>query len=231
MSSSSHLVYNWRGYFQGCGLISLRVATPLGKSENRFSEGYRVWPRASSCAKVKFKEGMATAPYSVLHRQEVDKNGEVIIAEALCNRTKLYLEICCIYYAIAILTFLICLPCALIVGCCLGRKAAAEWRLYLTSTGLHYSKVSLFGCRQEIFIPLSDIKDVSVQETIRTRNGMVTSQGHTLMVWINRDKAAEYIPWCQRTLCFMDYLSFSFIENASDFRAAVKRQLCSAMDN
>lgn len=160
----------------------------------------------------------------VEEHQKIDGNGEAIIAEAVCDRSKVCLEVCCWYYILASVTCLICLPCALVLGLVFSRKAAAEWRLYLTSTGLHHIKVGVLGQRQVVFIPLSDIEDVIVRETILIHNGVGSSQGHTLKVRINSDKTAEYIPWCQRTLCLLDNLDFGFIENAQDFGAAIKRQ-------
>ena len=45
---------------------------------------------------------MATTHFAEF--QKVDENNEVIIAEAVCDRTKVCMEVFCIYYAIAALS-------------------------------------------------------------------------------------------------------------------------------
>ena len=160
------------------------------------------------------------------HYQEVDENNEVIIAEAVCDRTKVCMRVCCIYYFIAVLSCLIFAPCALVLGVFLGRKAAVEWRLYLTSTGLHYTEVGACTCvSQVLFIPLSDIEDVFVQESILIQNGAASSQGHSVKIRINRSKIAKYLSWWKRTVVLMDYLEIAHVANASDFAAAIKREI------
>ena len=173
---------------------------------------------------------MATTHYSIMPQhgdkkvEKVDENGEVIIAEAVCNRSRLCMQVCCWYYIIGFLLCFIFLPCALVIGCVLGRRGSSAWRLYLTSSGLRYTSISITGCINEMFIPLNDIENVFVQETILIQNGAASSQGHTLNIRISRDKVAEYIPWFQRTLCFVDILKISFVENATDFCSAIKQQ-------
>ena len=130
------------------------------------------------------------------HYQKVDENNEVIIAEAVCDRTKVCMQACCIY-VIAALGCLIFLPCALVLGVFLGRKAAVEWRLYLTSTGLHYTKVR--AC--------------------------------SVKIRINRNKIANYLSWWQRTVVLMDYLKIANVANASDFAAAIKREIARSQEN
>ena len=166
---------------------------------------------------------MATTDYATF--QKMDENNEVIITEAVCDRTKVCMRVCCIYYFIAALSFFIFTPCAIFLGVFLGRKAAVEWRLYLTSTGLHYTKVGACTCvNQVLFIPLSDIEDVFVQESILIQNGWA-SQGHIMKITINRNKIAKYLPWWQRTVVLTDYVEIANVANASDFAAAIKREI------
>ena len=175
-----------------------------------------------------------TNNYSIIPRhgdQKVDEHGEVIIAEAVCNRSRLCRQICVWYYFIGVILCFIFLPCACFMGCVLGRRGSSAWRLYLTSSGLRYTSVSITGCINEMFIPLNDIENVFVQETILILNGAASSQGHTLNIRISRDKVAEYIPWCQRTLCFVDYLKIAFVENATDFCSAIKQQKAKDIDS
>ena len=110
---------------------------------------------------------MATTDYATF--QKVDENNEVIIAEAVCDRTKVCMRVCCIYYAIAVFSFLIFLPCALVLGVFLGRKAAVEWRLYLDhlywialhkSRCLHLRKSSFVYSSQYVTLRISLYKSL-----------------------------------------------------------------------
>ena len=175
-------------------------------------------------ARIRVALTMATTDYATF--QKVDENNEVIIAEAVCDRTKVCMRVCCIFYAIAVLSFLIFAPCALVLGVFLGRKAAVEWRLYLTSTGLHYTRVGACTCvSQVLFIPLSDIEDVFVQESILIQNGWASSRGHIMKITINRNKIAKYLPWWQRIVVLTDYMEIANVANASDFAAAIRREI------
>ena len=181
------------------------------------------------------QRAMATTPYSSFTtaepqhaqgHQKLDENGEVIIAEAVCNRRSICLHVFCVYWLFSALLLFICLPCALILGCICGRRAAAAWRLYLTPTGIHYTKVGVFCCfYDEIFIPLRDIEQVFVEQVIEIYQNGNVAQGRRVKVKIHRGKIASYVPWCQRTCCLVDTVDLGFIDNACDFFAAIKRQM------
>ena len=153
---------------------------------------------------------MATAPSPIIVPQnenhKVDENGEVIIAEALFGRSSLRLQIMTTYVMILSLmvALIILIPCGLIclcVGCVIGCHGASAWRLYLTSTGLHYTSVSQTGCISEKnFIPLSDIKDVSLQQS-------TSSLEHTLKILTISHGTVK----------------FNYIVNATDFCAAIQQ--------
>jgi hypothetical protein len=155
--------------------------------------------------------------------QRVDENGEVIIAEAVCNRRQVCMRICCLYYLIVVLSFFILSPVLCVMGLYFGVKASSSWRLYLTPTGIHYTRVAISTCcYQKIFIPLSDIEDVFVQHNIVVNQGSY-AQSNSVNVRVDRSKIGQYKLWYQ---CLQsDYLELHHIENASDFAAAINRQL------
>ena len=160
----------------------------------------------------------------------MDENGEVIIAEAVCYRFGVFLECCCLFNLIAVFTFCICFP-FLCLGFFCSRRAASSWRLYLTSTGLHYTSIGLTGRQKYLFIPLGDIQEVIVQNTVRVNDRRAVSQTQNLQIVISRDKTEQYIPWIQRTLCFKDFLNFNVIQNATGFSEAVNKQKQDAIAN
>ena len=156
---------------------------------------------------------MATAPSPIKvpqkPNQKVDENGEVIIAEALFGRSSLRLQIMSAYVVTAAIMSIL-IPCVFIclcVGCIIGCRGAYAWRLYLTSTGLHYTSVSSAGCvRGKKLIPLSDIKDVSLQQTLCTSS--LREVVHTMKILTVNQGTVE----------------FNSILNAIDFCAAIKQQ-------
>ena len=160
-------------------------------------------------------------------RQRVDENGEVIIAEGVCSRRRICMQICTVYFALAILSCFIFLPFACFLGFYCGHKAATLWNLYLTPTGIHYTRVGASTCcHQKMFIPLEDIEDVWVQETIVVRHNGPTTHTHSIKVKIDQDKIEQYIPWTHRKIFMQtDYLELIYVENASDFANAIKRQM------
>lgn len=173
-------------------------------------------------------------------------NGEVIIKEGVCNRQALCFKISYLYFVFAMIPISL-LPISLIYifeinnfiiavsilaaltimcfimlfscGIIFGYRAASSWRLYLTNTGIHYAHIVNYPCGyKEIFIPLSDIEDVFV-------NNQLCSQ--IICVKMDPHKVAEYMPSCAKPLfCIQnDYLGLPFADNASDFVTAAKRQL------
>ena len=150
---------------------------------------------------------------------KLDENGEQIIAEALCKHNQVCLNVC---QATGFFCFLslICIPCGLILGWYYGRKAADAWRLYLTPSGVHYSRKGGFCYTEEKFIPLGDIEDVFVEERIGDGASCIS-----LKIKISRDKLAEYVSWCSRSVCLVDYLDITEALNAPDFAEAIKKQM------
>ena len=165
---------------------------------------------------------MATVivPHDQDENQKVDENGEVVIAEAIFNQSKLGEKIYHTYADIVLVTlpFVIffLLPCAFIIiiiifciGCVYSSRGASALRLYLTSNGLHYTSVCPTGCVcGNKFIPLKDIRDVSLQRTINVMPNFVDVNTYKLIITKNN----------------LDKVEFNFIDNATDFCAAIKRQ-------
>ncbi len=164
--------------------------------------------------------------------QTFDENGEAIIAEGLCNRRGVCCQICLFYYLMGVICCsLFLFPVGLvlcILGCFYGKKAGNAWRLYLTPTSLHYTQVGASTCcYKDLVIPLSDIEDCFVQETIIVQQGGGVTQNHSVKVKIDRSKIEEYLRWDQSCV-LPDYLELKNVANASDFATAVKRQLTAA---
>ena len=161
----------------------------------------------------------STAPSPIIvpqnENQKVDENGEVIIAEAIFNRSKSNKKIQHGYCIVAMLTgscFLPCLPIicllALCLGCIYSSRGASAMRLYLTSSGLHYTDVCLTGCVcGNKFIPFNDIRDVSLQTT--KINEMTNFLDLNALIITKNN---------------LDIVEFNFIDNVTDFCAAIKRQ-------
>ncbi len=160
-------------------------------------------------------------------RQRVDENGEVILAEGFCNRHRVCMQMCSIYFLLGILSCFILLPITCILGFFYGYKAANSWRLYLTPTGIHYTRVGASTCcYKKMFIPLGDIEDVFVQETIHIRHNGPTTHTHSVKVKIDPSKMELYMNSFYRNVFLQtDYLELIYVENASDFAAAVRGQM------
>ena len=169
-----------------------------------------------------------TQPPPESRRQRVDANGEPIIAEGYCSRRRVCMQICSIYFLLAACTCFILLPFMCFLGFFMGQKAASSWELYLTPTGIHYTRVGASTCCiQKMFIALEDIDDVFVQETIVVRsNGGPTTHSHSVKLRINPERVEEYLPWSHRKIFMQtEYMELIYVENASDFANAVKRQI------
>ena len=165
-----------------------------------------------------------TQPLVRHHHQRVDANGELIIAEGYCNRCRICMQTCMVYYVLVVLSLFILLPLCFL-GFYMGYKAASSWELYLTPTGIHYTRVGASTCCiQKVFIPLEDIDDVFVQEMIVVHGGPMT-HSHSVKLYINPEKIEEYIPWSHRKIFMQTEYMEIYVENASDFANAVKRQI------
>ena len=154
-------------------------------------------------------------------RQNVDENGEVIIAKADVNNSSVC-DWIMNYCLIGMLLCCIFLPCTLIIGYIIGIRNSSALRIYLTSTGLHYNRVSSTGCVSKMkFIPFSDIYDVTVYDTniIGTENKTYSS----LVIRINSDKISDHISWSERTRYNVDYVMLA-MNNATEMCAVIKQQ-------
>ena len=157
--------------------------------------------------------------------QNVDENGEVIIAKAVLKHSSVRNRIILNYCLIGMLLCCIFLPCTLIIGCILGFRNSSALRFYLTSTGLHYNRVSSNGCVSKMkFIPLSDIYDVTANESTKQSGAFSSVITRLLVIRINSDKISDHISWSERTLCNVDYVIFA-MNNATEMCAAIKQQI------
>ena len=166
---------------------------------------------------------MATT-HSQHEGQNVDENGEVIIAKAVLKHSSVRNWIIWNYCLIGMLLCFIFLPCTLMIGCILGFRGSSALRIYLTSTGLHYNRVSSTGCVSKMkFIPLSDIYDVTVNESTK-QDHLGTVITRRLVIRINSDKISDHISWSERTLYNVDYVIL-VMNNATEMCAAIKQQI------
>lgn len=98
-------------------------------------------------------------------------------------------------------------------------RILATWRLYVTPSGIHYTQMAECSCHfiKEVFIPFTDIKDVSVISH--------PCQGWIIYVNMDPSKADKFVPSYRRSCRCNAYVSLLFTKNATEFVAAVKHLL------
>lgn len=137
-------------------------------------------------------------------QQKYSDDGEPILAEGFCCRSGVHAEVCFCNILLFALSFVLIVPiiifpylCFIAIYC--GRRAALSWRLYLTPSGIHHTKVAMSPCcYKKIFIPLTDITHVNGCDADNTIT--IAYRGYKILV-------------------------VRFVDNASMFTEAVKQQL------
>ena len=199
---------------------------------------------------------MAAGPgqYVVSTQPQIEsvENGEQIVMEATCDRENLQKATCSRYFwsGVVALTSAGLLPgiiwCAIgiPVGRYLGQRAVDSWRLYLTSTALHYQEQSNPACSccsspNETHVDLSDVQSITV--------GMEYMEGSmcgcdskflqtAVNVTLKPGRRHDLLPHdlCNRPVndCFNPitnetpvFLTFNHCINAEDFVKAVKERI------
>lgn len=100
-------------------------------------------------------------------------------------------------------------------GILCGIKAVNQWRLYLTPSGIHYSKPTPCCCTWRRDIPFQDINDVSV-----------ISGTKTILVHLEPDKINDCC--CCRPLINRTQIPGTYLENVAnseEFVGAVKKEM------
>ena len=152
--------------------------------------------------------------------KNIDKNGEEILFEGICNRRKVFFSVCCSYFLITTYSFvgvLILIPLAIAFAV----RASRGWRLYLTRRGIHYFLPNgcFCCCDTNWVVPYSDFDDILI------------TPGTTDSIWLSMEpsKIYEYVGKCNKPLCCdLNYLVLSHVENAEEFVNAVKREKAAA---
>ncbi len=165
--------------------------------------------------------------------QRLDENGEVILAMGICDCDGVRKQVGKTFDVVGmILTItMVLIPVGFIlfiVGYFCAKKASIAWRLYLTPTGIHYTRVGVSSCcYKKMFIPLRDIEDIFVQEDTDLHHTVYSriSWQKRVKVVIEQNKLVEYLTCFQRLFSEPNCLEFTNVENASDFVAAVKQQM------
>ena len=195
---------------------------------------------------------VSTQPQS----QTLVENGEQIVMEAVCDSENLKKVTCgrCFWAGVPATMIVGLLPgvCWCVIGIPLGRylgqRAADSWRLYLTSTALHYreqrnqactccSSAEDTGMRH---VDLSDVEDITVEMSY-VEGSLCGCDSKTLPTTVNivlkPGRRHDLLPrdWCNRPLdggCLNSITSESSINltlnhciNAADFVKAVKERM------
>lgn len=182
------------------------------------------------------------------------ENGEHIVTEAVCDSENLRKDTCTsAFWAGAVPT----MTSGLLPGLCwcaigipfsyyLGHRAVNSWRLYLTSTALHYRKTKPCTCCCSTsedtgmrHVDLSDVQAITVEMTHMT--GTYCGCGSktlptTVKIVLKPGRRHDLLPhWCNRPLiesCFNPFtsetsviLTLDYCINAADFVKAVKEQM------
>lgn len=158
--------------------------------------------------------------------QKYDDDGEPILAEGVCNRSRLCRDVCIILFSL-LFSFIIACPFVVIFVIYSSFKVAKSWRLYLTPAGIHYTEVGYLSpcCYKKMFIPLTDIECIYVKA--------IATVGLVIRVRVrNQSLLREYTPLCARILWGgNEYLLLADAENALEFTAAVEQQLSAAVEH
>ena len=198
---------------------------------------------------------MAAGPgqYVVCTQPQSGENREQIIMEAVCDSENLQKTTCSSFFWAGAVTATAAglLPafcwCAIGIplGHYLGQRAASSWRLYLTSTALHYRESQACTCCYSTsedagmnYVDLSDVQDITVE--MNYVEGGCGCDSKTLPTTVNLvlkpGRRHDLFPhWCNRPLidtCFNPITSESSVTlklnhciNAADFVKAVKEQM------
>ena len=126
-----------------------------------------------------------TRPYSVtmeIPRAAAQDSPEGIIIEREIRYINLNTDY--VWLVIFMLCSLITLPLIplVLVSCCIHNAVLASRKLYLTNSGIHYTKVGCLCCARPYFIPLEQIKEIRCRSAndqndcvvVETRDGTVS---------------------------------------------------------
>ncbi len=152
----------------------------------------------------------------IINSQEgkLDKNGEQILMEGVCNQPLFYWGSIVSAFFISAASFVIVFPIAICFFC----AALKNWKLYLTQNAIHYHQASLscLGGRS-IVIPLSYIKSISID-------------ADCIVVCMETSRAKEFI-YTPPTFCGCikepehTNVVIEYVKNSAEFIEAVKREL------
>ena len=135
----------------------------------------------------------------------VDEDGNIIIFEGVCSRKSLRTEICCNYSGVGAVSsvgagglVILLLFCVLVpLGVYCGRKAAEQWRLYLTASAIFYLHQGQFNINNQMKgIQLRDIEKISAldETTIIIRLKGKSKKGKDIVMVLNHcENAAEFV--------------------------------------
>ena len=136
-----------------------------------------------------------------------DENGEEIVLEGMCDRNALYNQICLTHFSKAFL-----------VGACLSPltfyRAAKIWKLYLTRTSIHYSRLGAFWTKSNFDIPFEDIDNITLADAT------------TIYIRMDRATLLKHLHWCFVPIFGNAFIfSIDAVANAQEFVDAVKREM------
>ena len=174
---------------------------------------------------------------AICSQQQMDENGELIIMEGICDQDGLKVAVSDIYHFLAVRMGIIWLPIVLPMGIFCGAKAVGIWRVYLTSTSLHFVDFDpacvYFPIKSNKQIALTDIEQINLLNPVVRAGfrccavGTKLGSPTTVQVEIKPNGAKEFFPLCCRC-CATDLpivIKIDFCANAVEFVEAVKQQM------
>ena len=170
---------------------------------------------------------------AICSQQQMDDNGELIIMEGICDQDGLKVAVSDYYYFLAVRMGFIWLPIFLPIGRFCGTKAVGIWRVYLTSTSLHFVKFDptcvYFPIKSNKRIALTDIEEINVVNPVVTAGccylGTKLTSPTTVQVEIKPNGAKEFFSLCCRYCDLPIVINIDFCANAVQFMEAVKQQM------
>ena len=146
---------------------------------------------------------------------------EVNQCEGICSRHEMIRDVCCSFAMKGmdgILSF-VCIPFCIPIGICCGIRAANAWRLYFTSSAIHYQYRYEGLCLSTHEIPFSKIESIQ-------------SEGHKVfvqMIPIPSDSNEVTNTGCcgkpRSVPVRLNIFIISHCENAAEFVKAVQEQM------
>ena len=156
-----------------------------------------------SYAEVMAAEAVAvmTGPYSVtieIPRAAAQDSSEEVIIEREIRYISLNINYACL--VLFLLCNLITLPLVplILVCCCVHNAVLASRKLYLTNSGIHYTKVGCLCCTNTYVIPLEKIKEIRCRSRSDKNDCVVVETNDEIVSFNHINNSVEFVEEVRR---------------------------------